>query len=79
MQAGARINVGMTMSGSFLPQRIRKILEGGRVPRVSRTRMASLSRLARLCPLHLPLVHWPTHRSERHYREPNSANSILLA
>jgi len=40
MQAGARINVGMTMPGSFLPQRIRKILEGGQAPRVSSARMA---------------------------------------
>jgi protein involved in polysaccharide export with SLBB domain/beta-lactamase regulating signal transducer with metallopeptidase domain len=39
MQAGARVNVGMTMPGSFLPQRIRKILEGGVVPQVSRARM----------------------------------------
>ncbi len=39
MQAGARLNVGMTMPGSFLPQRIRKILEGGVVPHVSRARM----------------------------------------
>ncbi len=40
MQAGARVNVGMAMPGSFLTQRIRKILEGGRAPRVSRARMA---------------------------------------
>jgi protein involved in polysaccharide export with SLBB domain len=40
LEAGARINVGMAMPGSFLPQRIHKILEGGPVPRVSRARMA---------------------------------------
>jgi protein involved in polysaccharide export with SLBB domain len=41
MQAGARVNLGMAMPGSSLPQRIGKILEGGRVPRASRARMAS--------------------------------------
>ena len=40
MQAGARVDVGMAMPGSFLPQRIRKILEGGRIPQASRARMA---------------------------------------
>jgi protein involved in polysaccharide export with SLBB domain len=40
MQAGARVNVGMAMPGSFLPQRIHKILEGGRARRASRARMA---------------------------------------
>jgi protein involved in polysaccharide export with SLBB domain/beta-lactamase regulating signal transducer with metallopeptidase domain len=40
MQAGARVNVSMAMPGSFLPRRIQKILEGGRMPRASRARMA---------------------------------------
>jgi beta-lactamase regulating signal transducer with metallopeptidase domain len=40
-RAGARLNVaGMAMPGSFLPQRIRRIMEGGPVPRISRARMA---------------------------------------
>ena len=40
MQAGVRVDVGMAMPGSFLPQRIRKILEGAQVPRASCARMA---------------------------------------
>jgi beta-lactamase regulating signal transducer with metallopeptidase domain len=39
-QAGARVNVGMAMPGSSLQRRIRKILEGGSGPRISRARMA---------------------------------------
>jgi hypothetical protein len=40
-RSGARLNVaGMAMPGSLLPQRIRQIMEGGRVPRISRARMA---------------------------------------
>ena len=40
MQAGARVDVGMAIPGSFLAQRIRRILDGGRVPRASRPRIA---------------------------------------
>jgi beta-lactamase regulating signal transducer with metallopeptidase domain len=40
MRSGARLNIaGMAMPGSSLPQRIRKILEGGPVPHISRKRM----------------------------------------
>jgi beta-lactamase regulating signal transducer with metallopeptidase domain len=40
-RSGQRLNVaGMAMPGSFLPQRIRKIMEGGPAPRISRMRMA---------------------------------------
>jgi beta-lactamase regulating signal transducer with metallopeptidase domain len=40
MRSGARLNIaGMAMPGSSLPQRIRKILENGPVPHISRTRM----------------------------------------
>jgi TonB family protein len=43
-RSGARLNVaGMAMPGSFLPQRIRQIIEGGQVPRISRTRMACVT------------------------------------
>ena len=43
-RSGARLNVaGMAMPGSFLPQRIRKIIEGAPVPRISRTRMACVA------------------------------------
>ncbi|HLV94064.1 MAG TPA: M56 family metallopeptidase [Candidatus Acidoferrales bacterium] len=38
--SGARMNLaGMAMPGTFLPQRIRKIVESGQTPRISRTRM----------------------------------------
>jgi hypothetical protein len=40
MQAGARLDLGMAMPGSFLSQRLRKILEDAPVPRASRARMA---------------------------------------
>jgi protein involved in polysaccharide export with SLBB domain/beta-lactamase regulating signal transducer with metallopeptidase domain len=44
MRQGFRIDVeGMAMPGSFLPQRIRRILAGARAPRISRTRMACAS------------------------------------
>lgn len=44
MRSGARLNIaGMAMPGSFLPQRIRKIVEGGQVPRISRTQMACVA------------------------------------
>ena len=44
MRSGARLNVaGMAMPGSFLPQRIRQIMEGGPAPRISRTRMACVA------------------------------------
>ena len=44
MRSGARLNIaGMAMPGSFLPERIRKIIEGGPVPRISRTRMACVA------------------------------------
>jgi TonB family protein len=44
MRSGARLNIaGMAMPGSSLPQRIRKIIEGGPAPRVSRTRMACVA------------------------------------
>lgn len=40
-RSGARVNVtGMAMPGSFLPKRIREIMEGGPAPRISRARMA---------------------------------------
>ncbi len=40
-RAGARIDfVGVAMPGSFLPQRIRRMLSGVPVPRISRPRMA---------------------------------------
>jgi TonB family protein len=40
-QTGWRVNVaGMAMSGIFLPQRIRRIMEGGAVQRISRGRLA---------------------------------------
>jgi beta-lactamase regulating signal transducer with metallopeptidase domain len=43
-RSGARLNVaGMAMPGSLLPQRIRQIMEGGRAPRISRTRMACVA------------------------------------
>jgi VWFA-related protein len=43
LQTGVRVKVlGMAMPGSFLPQRIRRILEGRPAPRISRVRMASL-------------------------------------
>ena len=43
-RSGARLNVaGMAMPGSFLPERIQKIIEGGPVPRISRTRMACVA------------------------------------
>ena len=44
MRSGARLNIaGMAMPGSSLPKRIRKIIEGGPVPRISRTRMACVA------------------------------------
>ena len=44
MRSGARLNIaGMAMPGSMLPQRIRKIIEGGPVPYISRTRMAGVA------------------------------------
>ena len=40
-RSGARLNLaGMPMPGSFLPQRIRKIMAGGQATHISRTRMA---------------------------------------
>lgn len=43
-RSGARLNVaGMAMPGSFLPQRIRQIMEGGPVPRISRMRVACVA------------------------------------
>jgi hypothetical protein len=43
-RSGARLNVaGMAMPGSFLPRRIRKIMEGDPSPRISRTRMACVA------------------------------------
>lgn len=42
-RSGVRLNIaGLAMPGSALPRRIRRILEGGSVPHVSRTRMASV-------------------------------------
>ncbi len=39
--AGLRVDVvGMAMPGSFLPQRVKNIIDGVRVPRISRVRMA---------------------------------------
>jgi TonB family protein len=39
--SGRRLNIaGMTMPGSFVPRRIRQIMEGSPVPQVSRSRMA---------------------------------------
>jgi len=41
MRSGARLDIaGMAMPGGSLPRRIRRILEGGPVPRISSTRMA---------------------------------------
>jgi beta-lactamase regulating signal transducer with metallopeptidase domain len=41
MRSGTRLNIaGMAMPGSMLPQRIRKIIERGPVPYISRTRTA---------------------------------------
>jgi TonB family protein len=43
-QSGARVNVvGMAMPGTFLPQRIRRILEGGLAQRISRARMVCVA------------------------------------
>jgi TonB family protein len=43
-RSGARVGVlGMAMPGSFLPQRIRRILEGRPAQRISRTRMACVA------------------------------------
>jgi TonB family protein len=43
-QSGARVHaVGMAMPGTFLPQRVRRILEGGLGQRVSRVRMACVA------------------------------------
>jgi uncharacterized protein (TIGR03435 family) len=40
-RAGTRVEmVGVAMPGGYLPQRVRKIMEGARAPRVSRTRLA---------------------------------------
>jgi hypothetical protein len=42
-RSGVRLNIaGLSMPGSSLPRRIRRILEGGSVPKTSRTRMASV-------------------------------------
>jgi TonB family protein len=42
--SGARVNLaGMAMPGTFLPQRIRKIVESGQTPRISRTRTACVA------------------------------------
>jgi beta-lactamase regulating signal transducer with metallopeptidase domain len=44
LQTGVRVRVlGMAMPGSFLPQRIRRILQGRPAPPISRFRMASLA------------------------------------
>jgi len=44
MRSGARLNVaGMAMPGTFLPRRIRQIMEGRQAPRISRTRIACVS------------------------------------
>jgi beta-lactamase regulating signal transducer with metallopeptidase domain len=44
LQTGVRVKVlGMAMPGSFLPQRIRRILEGRPAPRISRGRMVCLA------------------------------------
>ena len=44
LQTGVRIKIlGMAMPGSFLPQRIRRILQGRPAPPISRLRMASLA------------------------------------
>ena len=43
MGSGARLNIaGMAIPGGSLPQRIRKILEGGLVPHISRKKMACI-------------------------------------
>ncbi len=43
-RSGTRLKVaGMAMPGSFLPQRIRKIMEGAQVPQISRTRIACIA------------------------------------
>jgi hypothetical protein len=43
-RSGSRLNVaGMAMPGSFLPQRIRKIVGGGQVAHISRMRMACVA------------------------------------
>jgi beta-lactamase regulating signal transducer with metallopeptidase domain len=43
-RSGARLNVaGMAMPGSFLPQRIRQIMQGSPAPRISRTRMVCVT------------------------------------
>jgi uncharacterized protein (TIGR03435 family) len=40
-RAGTRVNVvAMAMPGSYLPQRVKQIIEGVRAPRISRTRLA---------------------------------------
>jgi bla regulator protein blaR1 len=44
MRSGSRVNViGMAMPGGFLPQRVRRIMDGGPVPHISRTRMACVA------------------------------------
>jgi TonB family protein len=43
-QTSARVNImGMAMAGPFLPQRIRRILEGGPAQRLSRVRLACVA------------------------------------
>jgi beta-lactamase regulating signal transducer with metallopeptidase domain len=43
-RSGGRVNVaGMAMPGSFLPRRIRQIMEGTQAPRILRTRMARVA------------------------------------
>ena len=40
-RAGTRVNVvAMAMPGSYLPQRVKKIINGVRAPKISRTRLA---------------------------------------
>lgn len=43
-RSGTRLNItGMAMPGSFLPQRVRQIMAGTPIPRISRTRIACVA------------------------------------
>jgi uncharacterized protein (TIGR03435 family) len=49
-RAGMRVNVtGMAMPGSYLPQRVRKIVAGVGAPRISHTRMAGAAVACTIC------------------------------
>jgi hypothetical protein len=84
-RAGGRLNVaGIAMPGSSLSRRIRQILEGGSVPHISQTQMASVV-VARAITCTAPLARWmkpgrTLPRSERAMvqREPASAPNTVI-